>query len=874
MGFRGNVSRSTLADANEAHDWRIFADFAQVLIHIARPMYANDPLGFDLDNTVYALDSTTIDLCLSVFPWARFRSRKAAIKLHTLLDLRGPIPTFIEVSEGKLHDVNILDAIVPEPDSFYVMDRAYVDFERLHVLHSGGALGDDDGVADANGPEQPQPVGDGKPLPVAIVGNRRALHVIHHQIQQPVLGGAAVQKPRDIRMVEGGQDLAFVPEPAAQLLAVEGGLDRLDGAHAAAADFAQHFVRPQSSSQERGRRLLGRGRRFQKIRAACSAVHYVHQNLVVHCDLKPSNLLVTAAGTPKLLDFGIAKLLNPEFLAGPRDATRVELRLMTPGCASPEQLRGEPITTSADVYSLGILLYELLTGGRPYQLKNRLLDEVARVVCHQEPERPSAAAGRTGQVEESASQARQSTPERLARSLRGDLDNIVLKAIRKEPQRRYASVEQLSEDLQRRLEGRPVLAHRDTAGYRAAKFIRRNRTGVAAAALLLLALVGGMVATSWQARVARAERARAERRFNDVRKLANSFLFEFHDSIRDLPGSTPARELVVRKALEYLDSLSREAGADISLRSELAQAYSRVGDVQGLPFNPNLGDLRGAQESFTKALRVLEGILAVEPAHQDARRLLAGTYQKLGDIQAFGGDMRAALESGRKSLALFEALAQEAGDLRFRRLHAISLLKMADLLGSPAQSSAGDRAAALDHYRRSQGILDQLRGSYPSDSEGRRLSSVILERIGTVLEADGRLEEAERSFRQALAITESRAADSPGGAGVRRDLAAGYARMGKILALRGQSRQAAESYRKSLDLLEALAAADPSNENASRSLAEVLGMAGDSLSKGGDRAAARRHYSRAVDILERLAAKDPNNRRVGESLAEMKKKVG
>jgi hypothetical protein len=140
LGFRGNVSRSTLADANESHNWRIYADFAQVLIHIARPMYASEPLGFDLDNTVYALDSTTIDLCLSVFPWARFRAHKAAIKMHTLLDLRGPIPTFIEVSDGKLHDVNILDTIVPEPASFYVMDRAYVDFTRLHVFHRGGAF--------------------------------------------------------------------------------------------------------------------------------------------------------------------------------------------------------------------------------------------------------------------------------------------------------------------------------------------------------------------------------------------------------------------------------------------------------------------------------------------------------------------------------------------------------------------------------------------------------------------------------------------------------------------------------------------------------------------------------------------------------------
>ena len=140
MGFRGKVSRSTLADANEAHDWRIYADFAQVLIHIARPMYVSESLGFDLDNTVYALDSTTIDLCLSVFPWARFRSRKGAVKMHTLLDLRGPIPTFIEISDGKMADVKVLDTIVPEPDAFYVMDRGYVDFERLYVFHGGGAF--------------------------------------------------------------------------------------------------------------------------------------------------------------------------------------------------------------------------------------------------------------------------------------------------------------------------------------------------------------------------------------------------------------------------------------------------------------------------------------------------------------------------------------------------------------------------------------------------------------------------------------------------------------------------------------------------------------------------------------------------------------
>jgi hypothetical protein len=140
MGFRGKVARSTLADANESHDWRIFADFAQILIGMARPLYARDPLGVDLNNSLYALDSTTIDLCLSLFPWARFRKHKAAVKMHTMLDLHGNIPTFIRITNGKVHDVNLLDEIMPEPGAFYVMDRGYIDFQRLFVFTLSSAF--------------------------------------------------------------------------------------------------------------------------------------------------------------------------------------------------------------------------------------------------------------------------------------------------------------------------------------------------------------------------------------------------------------------------------------------------------------------------------------------------------------------------------------------------------------------------------------------------------------------------------------------------------------------------------------------------------------------------------------------------------------
>jgi serine/threonine protein kinase len=216
-------------------------------------------------------------------------------------------------------------------------------------------------------------------------------------------------------------------------------------------------------------------------------VHYAHQNLVVHCDLNPSNILVTADGVPKLLDFGIAKLINPELSAPMLTFTATALQLMTPEYASPEQIQGEMITTASDVYSLGVVLYQLLTGHRPYRFKSRLPHEIARVICEQEPNKPSTA---ISHIEEAAvsdgikwitpasvSETRDGQPERLRRRLAGDLDNIVLMSLRKEPQQRYGSVEQLSEDIHRHLEGLPVMARPQTLGYRTAKFISRQRVG-------------------------------------------------------------------------------------------------------------------------------------------------------------------------------------------------------------------------------------------------------------------------------------------------------------------------------------------------------------------------------------------------------------
>ena len=556
--------------------------------------------------------------------------------------------------------------------------------------------------------------------------------------------------------------------------------------------------------------------RLALMRQVMAAVAHAHRFLVVHRDLKPANILVDATGRVRLLDFGIAKLLDEETRADSsnEDLTRMGGRVLTLRYAAPEQATEGAITTATDVYALGVILHELLTGASPYRAvrDGRALAQVA--VAQEHIARPSSlpladAAAR----ERGFANARQ-----LARALSGDLDAIVLKALRRDPADRYASVEQFDEDLRRHLESLPVTAREGTRRYLAGRFVARHRLALVTAAVVVAAALTGGVTVERERRIALAQKDRAERHLKSVRQLANALMFDVHDRIRDLPGATQARQALVENASRYLAQLEPEAGDDPDFRRELADAYLRLGNILGAYNAPNIGKSQEALESYDRAIALLAPAVRSRESRvaEAARELLVRVQRQKGQLLDAVDRITESVAVFREGVTLAESFATVPGATPLQRLdHAVMLVEYTWRL-----SRQGVPRIRLQGLEQGLGIAREVSRSLPADApeslRNRAQDDIawMSSGMGHYLRGSDDPADMRRAvglFGEALAIREAAARRSPLEVRHQRSIFVHHTYIGLTLADLGEATEGLPHLQKAAEGLEGLSAADPGN---------------------------------------------------------------
>lgn len=523
--------------------------------------------------------------------------------------------------------------------------------------------------------------------------------------------------------------------------------------------------------------------RVRLVAAICEAVRHAHERLVIHRDLKPGNILVTPDGRPKLLDFGIAKLLGDDGDAAAQTITYV----LTPEYASPEQITGGPVTTATDIYSLGVLLYVLLAERQPYELAGLPPLEAMRRVVEAEPKPPSAAA-----------------PAGARRLLRGDLDNIILKCLRMNPAERYRSADALARDLHAWLEGRPVSATPPSLAYRLGKWARRNRGQAAAAAALLVSILGGAAATAWQAREAQLARDRAEQRALEIQKLSRALVFEINEALLKFPGSTEARALLLDRAMQFFDGAARTAAQDPRLLLELAEGYRRLGNVLGSSFSDNLGRRQEALHAFTRGLAAVQAAGRQGAAEADSLRAQAGLLVEAG-LAASGLGRR---EEARRYA---DELAQVTGRIEGRlggsawgkALAAVNWSQLAML-----RSLLDERDEAIRLYEKSLGLFDSLPREEASRHGNLSQRAFAHKRLGALLMAKD-LAAAERHYIRALEIDRELVHSRPGDHGQLYNMTFALSDLGLIAKLRRDYQKSFRYFAEAAQVRDRFYAADP-----------------------------------------------------------------